>query len=117
MAGDKPYKGYLGDTPRSPTYETMVFGDRAHRIHNTVVYKFKMGDVEDPDLYAAQPIWDWQNTDLGKWVMEKAVEPPMWHKQQNIGQYGWDFAITAKLKDIDYTFWTLKWADSVDKKA
>ena len=112
----KPNNGYLGNIPKEPSYSTMVIGDRAHHIHNTVVYRFRMGDVEDPDLYAAQPIWDWQNTEVGKWVMSKAVEAPMWHKQPNYGSYGWDLAITAKLKDEDYTFWTLKWASTVDNQ-
>ena len=26
-------------------------------IHKVVVYKFDLSDVEDPDLYAAEPIW------------------------------------------------------------
>lgn len=116
MSASKPHNGYLGDTPNMPTYEIMVFGDKAYRIHNVVAYKFKMGDVDDPDLYAGQPIWEWQQTEAGKWVMEKAVEPPMWHRQLEPFTYGYQYAITAKLKDVDYTFWTLKWADEVDKK-
>ena len=28
-------------------------------IHKIVVHKFSVGDVEDPDLYAAQPLWEW----------------------------------------------------------
>jgi len=31
-----------------------------------------MGDVEDVDVYAAQPIYEWQQTDQGQWVMENA---------------------------------------------
>jgi hypothetical protein len=31
-----------------------------------------MGDVEDPEIYAAQPIYEWQQTEQGKWVMEHA---------------------------------------------
>lgn len=112
-----PDKGYLGNPPIRPTYETMVFDNKAYRIHTVVAYKFRMGDVEDPDLYAAQPIWEWQQTDPGKWIMEKAVEPPTWHRHAEPMTYGYQFAITAKLKDIDYTFWTLKWADTVDKKS
>jgi hypothetical protein len=31
--------------------------------------------------------------------------------------YGYQYAIVAKLKDVDYTWWTLKWGSSqVDKK-
>jgi hypothetical protein len=44
------------------------------------VHEFNMGDVEDPDLYAAQPLYEWQQSEQGKWIMEHAVEPPFWHR-------------------------------------
>ena len=31
-----------------------------------------MGDVDDIDIYVAQPIHEWQQTEQGKWVMEHA---------------------------------------------
>ena len=31
-----------------------------------------MSDVEDVDIYAAQPIYEWQQTAHGQWVMENA---------------------------------------------
>jgi hypothetical protein len=27
-----------------------------------------MGDVEDPDLYAAQPLYDWQTSEMGEFM-------------------------------------------------
>ena len=33
-----------------------------------VVHTIKMGDVEDPDLYVADPIWKWQQTEEGQWI-------------------------------------------------
>jgi len=35
-------------------------------------HTFTMGDVDDVDVYAAQPIYEWQQTDHGRWVMENA---------------------------------------------
>jgi hypothetical protein len=72
-----------------------------------------MGDVEDPDLYAAQPIIEWQNSEMGKFVMEKSVEVPMWHRQVDISNFGHSYAIQAWLRGADYTYWVLKWADTV----
>ena len=91
----------------------MVFGDRVHEIHTVIVHRFNMGDVEDPDLYAAEPLWQWQQSEIGKWVMERAVVTPEWHRQHDAMMWGYNYAIVAKLKDIDYTFWVLKWADTV----
>jgi hypothetical protein len=31
-----------------------------------------MGDVDDIDIYVAQPIYEWQQTEQGRWVMENA---------------------------------------------
>jgi hypothetical protein len=35
-------------------------------------HTFTMGDVEDVDIYVAEPIYQWQQTDHGRWVMEHA---------------------------------------------
>ena len=95
----------------------MVFGDKVHQIHTVVVHKFTQGDVEDPDVYAAHPLWEWQESEIGKWVMERAVDTPEWHRQADVFNYGFQYTIVAKLKDIDYTWWTLKWGNSqVDRK-
>ena len=113
----RPNSGFLAEPKGIETYEVMVFGNRAHRIHKIVVYRFRMGDVEDPDLYAAEPLYQWQQSEMGQWIMERAVETPEWHRMTEPHNFGWQYAIVAKLKDIDYTWWTLKWGtDHVDKK-
>jgi hypothetical protein len=73
-----------------------------------------MGDVEDPDLYAAEPLYQWQQSEMGQWVMEKSVETPMWHRQMSANQYHIDYAVEAWLQGADYTFWALKWGSTVD---
>jgi hypothetical protein len=91
----------------------MVFDDRVHEIHTVVVHRFRMGDVEDPDLYAAEPLYQWQESEMGQWVMERAVDTPEWHRHADPMTFGYQYAIVAKLKDIDYTWWTLKWGNTV----
>jgi len=105
----QPYKGYLGEAPKKVTYKYMQIEDRVHEVHDAVVHTFNMGDVEDPILYAAEPLIAWQNSDAGKWVMEHAIETPMWHRQVNAINWGHTFAVTAKLKAKDYSFFLLKW--------
>jgi hypothetical protein len=34
-------------------YKTMIF------------HEFTLGDVEDPEIYAAQPLCEWQTTEMG----------------------------------------------------
>jgi hypothetical protein len=86
-----------------------IIEDQVHEIHNIVVHRFRMGDVEDPDLYAAQPLWEWQESEQGRWIMERAIEAPIWHRQVDAMSYGHEYAITAKLKERDYTHWLVKW--------
>ena len=105
----KPFDGYLGEAPKKVTQKYMLIDDRVHEIHNAIVHKFNMGDVEDPILFAGEPLWKWQNSEVGKWVMEHAVETPMWHRHQDYATYGHTFAITAKLKSRDYSYFLLKW--------
>ena len=107
--------GYIAQPKLVNTNKFMVIGDKVHEIKTVVVHRFKMGDVDDPDLYAAQPLWEWQQSEMGKWVMERAVDTPEWHKQNNVMDWHTQYAVVAKLKDVDYTFWTLKWGNDVDK--
>jgi hypothetical protein len=78
------------------------------KIVECIVYKISMGDVEDPDLYVAEPIWKWQQTEAGQWVMKNSVDVPMWHRSVDHTSYGHLYTIHAKLKDIDYTYFKLK---------
>ena len=116
MALKNDTRGHLGTAPTQPTFEVMVIDGIAHRIHKTVVHKFLMGDVEDPDLYAAEPLLEWQHSEMGEFVMSRAVEIPEWHRMADMMNYGYQYAVIAKLKEKDYTFWILKWGNSIDKK-
>jgi hypothetical protein len=88
-----------------------IIKGKVHEIHNVVVHRFKMGDVEDPDLYAAQPLWEWQESEMGQWVMTHAIDQPEWHRHNNPASYHTDYAVAAKLTAKDYTYWILKWGD------
>ena len=104
-------EGSLDGSPLSDrhNYEVQVINGMSQRVHKIVVHSFTMGDVEDPDLYAAEPLLKWQNSDQGQWVMAHALETPVWHRHQDYHLYGYRYAITAKLMGRDYTYWALKW--------
>jgi hypothetical protein len=108
-------KGHMGQTKGVKLNDHMIIQDRVHQIHKVIVHRFQMGDVEDPDLYAAQPLWEWQQSEMGKFVMEKSVETPIWHRQVDVANYGHQYAVEAFLKGADYSFWVLKWGNEVDR--
>jgi len=64
-------------------------------IHKVVVHTFRMGDVEDPDLYAAQPLSEWQDSDAGKFILEHAFETPIWQTHVDAVIWGWQFVTMA----------------------
>jgi len=89
--------------------EWRLINDQAVKISDVVVASFIVGDVDDPDLYAAEPIWQWQQTEAGKWVMEHAVEKPFWHREMVPWSMGHRYRVIARLKEPDQIYWTLKW--------
>lgn len=104
-----PNSGWMGPAPTSKNFDTIVVNDTAHKIYKVVVHRFKMGGVEDPDLYAAQPLLEWQESEIGKWVMSHAIESPEWHRMHSQLFYCHEYAVTAKFKEKDYTHWLIKW--------
>ena len=68
-----------------------------------------IGDCEDPDLYAAQPLWEWQQSEQGQWVMENALEQPHYTIMPSINTYGYCVKIYGKLSERDEVFYRLKY--------
>ena len=73
-----------------------------------------MGDVEDPEIYCAGPIIDWQNTEYGKWCMAHSTEQPSFRIDTDYNTYGYKCSIYGMLSDADYTFHQLKWTNHVN---
>jgi hypothetical protein len=82
-------------------------------IHKVTVHHFSMGDVEDPDLYAAQPLWEWQESEKGKFIMEHAIDKPEWHRHTDPYQYGYQYVIVAELEKKKLTEYYLKFGPFV----
>ena len=90
-------------------YQVKIIGDKAVAFRDVIVHTIRMGDVEDPDLFVAQPISQWQDSDAGRFIMEHAVEKPYWHRSIDPGSYGHRYDIVARLSEQNETFWRLKW--------
>lgn len=81
-----------------------------------IVHTFSLGDVDDPDIYAADPLWHWEKSEAGRWVMEHAVDTPVWHRFVDHTRYGYRYKITAELTAEDATFYNLKYRDHSNGK-
>lgn len=78
-------------------------------IKEIVVHNIKMGDVEDPDLFVAEPIYNWQQTEMGKFVMSRAVETPRWVRGVDQYTYGYNYAIMAAFDEKTLTEFYLRY--------
>jgi len=86
---------------------TKIIDGKPVRFRDVCVHEIRMGDVEDPDLWVASPIYDWQQTEPGKFVMEHAVEKPYWISGVDYTSYGTVYKIMARLSEQNETFWRL----------
>ena len=75
-------------------------------MRTITVHKFNMSDVEDPDLWAAQTLYEWDKSDKGNWVMNNTLEPT-WHR--SFFEYGWQYTITTQMTDEQLTYYKLKY--------
>ena len=74
-----------------------------------IVHTIKIGDVEDPDLFVADPIYKWQQTEAGKWIMENSAPAPSWHRNVDYNTYGYTYQIRAYLTHKQLTYYKLKY--------
>ena len=73
-----------------------------------IFHEFYLADVEDPYLYAGFPIGEWAQTEHGKWVMENAIEEPVFHVMPDPNTMGYRVIITGDLHPEAATYFTLK---------
>lgn len=73
------------------------------------VHEFRLSDVEDPEIYAAEPIINWERSDSGQWVKEHALSQPYWQITPDVFNYGYKVRIVADLREEDITYFKLKW--------
>lgn len=89
--------------------DTEVWVGRKSKAVPVMVHEFRIHDEEDPDLYAAEPIIEWQKSEVGKWVMERAVDTPEWWRTPDVASFSHKYKIMALLQEEDAVYFNLKW--------
>jgi len=106
--GIRPYRAGDGWRNRYFVRNNMVIEKKT-----IVVHTITMGDVEDPDLMVAEPIWQWQQTPHGKWVMENAIpESPIWNRMADPVMWGHKYIISATFEGKKLTEYYLRFGQS-----
>lgn len=106
---DRYYEGRPDRIFGTPVNKYIVIGDRVEEVRTLVVHEFSLGDVEDPDLFAAEPLIAWEKSEKGQWIMNNACETPTWHRTADPSSMGFRYRITAKLAGAALTEWLLKY--------
>jgi len=105
---DSYFQHHCPYTHKPIKYKYNVIGDRVEECKEVVVHEFSMGDVDDPDLYAAQPLYEWQESDAGQWVMKNAADSPTWYRIADPLSFGYKYQIRAKLMGPALTEYLLR---------
>ncbi len=106
---DKYFQHHKDRVYRPPKDKYIIVGDRVEEIKTVVVHEFSMGDVEDPDLYAAQPLCEWEKSEQGQWVMKNSCDTPTWYRMADNITFGYRYQIRAKLMGPALTEWLLRY--------
>ena len=87
------------------TKQYQVYDDEVYE--RRVVHRFRLGDSEDPEIYVAFPISEWQETEHGKWVMEHGRNQ-QYHMNLDPVTYGHVVIITAHITPKRWTEYILR---------
>lgn len=74
------------------------------------VHSFFLSDVEDPEIYAAGPIIEFGQTELGQWLHERSELQMTYDIINDPIVMGYRVVLFAWLSDEDLTFYKLKWS-------
>jgi hypothetical protein len=91
-------------------YKVRTIGDSqvVDEIHKIVVHRFDLSDVDDPDIYAAVPIHNWEQSEAGQFVMKHAIDKPEWHRHMDPMFMGYRYIIVAEIEKKKLSEYYLK---------
>ena len=72
-------------------------------------HSFTMGDVEDPEIYAAVPLNEFMESKKGQWVREHCADP-MYRVQPDGMSWGHRIVVYGTVDDKSATEFLLRWA-------
>lgn len=74
------------------------------------VHTIDIGYIDDPQIYAAPYILEWEHSEAGKYVMKNSIDVPYWRSGMNSNMTGYEVKIIAKFTPEKYTYYKLKYA-------
>ena len=71
-------------------------------------YSFGMGDVEDPELYAALPLGEFMATEKGQWIRDNCRDP-QYIIRPDPHTYSTRVIVYGEVEDRSATEYYLRW--------
>jgi hypothetical protein len=71
-------------------------------------HSFTMGDVEDPELYAAEPLYKFMQTEQGQWIKANCPDP-QYIVRPDDHRWGHRIIVYGQLEDRLATEYLLRW--------
>lgn len=78
-------------------------------IHKIVVHRFRISDVDDPDIHAASQLQHWRVSDPGSFVMKHAEDTPIYETHLDTWSYGYSCVVIAELEKAKLAEFYLRW--------
>lgn len=72
-----------------------------------ILHQFELGDVDDPEIYLAQPVWEWQQSFEGKQVMNYVKGNLYYHINPSKYGFGYTITITGDIEGKYATYYSL----------
>jgi hypothetical protein len=84
-------------------------------VRKITFHTFRMGDVEDPELYAALPLGEFMDTRKGQWIRDHCRDP-QYIIRPDPNTYGHRVIVFGEVEDKSAVEWILRWGqnESVD---
>jgi len=94
----------------APSFAHKVMLNENQVYKKVVVHQFMMADCDDPEIYVAQPIYEWQKSEPGTWCMEHALPESLTYVMElDAYSYGYRVAVIGHFREEDLVYFYLKW--------
>jgi len=75
----------------------------------TIVHEVSIPGYEDSDIHVAAHLYDWENSDAGKFVFENSLETPFWNRSYSENSHNYLYKVVAYFDEKTHTYWNLKY--------
>jgi len=79
-------------------------------MRKIIVHSFLLSDSEDPEIYAADPILAFNETEKGQWLYEHSEIQMTYDILNDPMVMGYRVILHAWLSEQDLTYYNLKWS-------